>query len=296
MVIYVDILFLNNTLMTYAIMWSVARILGYKSNWWRLLLAAIAGTCYTFIIIYTDTIFLHGFFTVIWHIILNIVTALIMTYISFGKLSIVKFTKAIAFLYLSSFICIGATLSILYIFGIKRINDNKTYIFLTIGFFVLLILGHKGWKIFHSYITPANLLVPVSIYMKNKKVIVKGLVDTGNSLNDPITGAPVIITEFKYVLTLFPSELHSQLTGNKGGITNLVNAFAENDMGDRVRILPFSDLGQEHGMLVGFRPDKVEIICKNKKIKKENISLALTDRILDDGDDYQALVNPRILS
>src|SRR6056297_2223122 len=111
MTIYIDILFLNNTLMTYAIIWSVARILDYKSAWWRLLLAAVAGTLYTFIIIYADTILWQNFYRYIFHISLNIAAAMLITYISFGKLVPPKFIKAVGFLYLISFICVGAILS-----------------------------------------------------------------------------------------------------------------------------------------------------------------------------------------
>jgi len=220
---------------------------------------------------------------------------MLIVYISFGKLSLPKFLKAVGYLYLISFICIGAILSIIYIFGVQQINAKKTYIFLSIGFLVLLLLGYKGWIIFHSYINPETLLVPITIYFKKKKIAIKGLIDTGNDLNDPITNVPVIVVELNDISTLFPLKLRNILAQNKGGIVNLIDVFAENDMGDRVRILPFSDLGQEHGMLVGFRPDKVEILYNNKNISRQNILLALTDHKLDENDSYQALVNPRIL-
>ncbi len=296
MVIYLDILFINNTLMTYVIIWAVAKILGYKRRWWRFLLAAISGTFYTFIILYIDSLDLSTYCQYIYYTGLNIITAVLIIFIAFGKLSIPRFIKAIGYLYLTSFICIGTILSVIYIFGIEKINNTKVYLFLALGLFVLLLLGNKGWKIFHSYLTPDNLILPLKIYLHNNELQVKGLIDTGNSLRDPLTNSPVIITEFKYISTILPFKVQQQLKERKEGIMDIISIFAESDMAERVRVLPFSDLGQEHGMLVGFRPDKIEIICKEQKIERKNILLALTDNILDEDGIYQALINPRIIN
>ena len=118
MIIYVDVLFLNNTLMTFAIIWAVSHILNYKSSWWKLLIAAIFGTIYSFIIIYFKFISWPFGLKVIFHLTLNLLTALTMVYLAFGIRPKKQICRAVGYLYLVSFIVIGTILSLFYIYGV----------------------------------------------------------------------------------------------------------------------------------------------------------------------------------
>ncbi len=290
MIIYADIIFFNNTLMTYALIWSVGYILRYDIEWWRLLIAAVTGTIYTFIIIFLKP----GNWSFLWHIILNIITALLMIRIAFGNLSRKNFIRAVGYLYLISFLTIGTILSLVYIFGLTPFKNTGNIFLMATGLIIIVLISKQGWHIFNKYVTPDVFYVPSIICINDRQVRLNALIDTGNSLTDPLTHEPVIVTEFKSLLPLFPDDLRKKLT-EKGGMMGLIEILNENGWGNRVRVLPFSDLGQEHGMLTGIRPDRVKFLYKETTFETKKVLIAITDKKLDDEGKYQALINPHLI-
>ncbi|MFW5976373.1 MAG: sigma-E processing peptidase SpoIIGA [Bacillota bacterium] len=292
MVVYADILFFNNTLMTFAILWAVSKILELKVSYWRLLLGAVIGTIYSFLILYIQFRDWYYFYNFLLHISLNIITAYLMIYFAFGKLSLKIFIKAIGYLYLVSFIVIGTILSLFYIYGIQPFQvENDIIIILAI--LIVLIIGKIGWGIFHNYITPEELYISLKIIINDNYVNLIGLIDTGNQLSDPLNGFPVLIVNVDHLNSIFPGEISKHFKEmNK---INIIELFARYDWEDRIRILPYSDIGQEHGILLGIRPDKVILEYQKDIIETEKVILGITDIRLDPKNKYQVLVPPGLL-
>ncbi len=294
MIIYADITFIINFLMTLAIIWVVGHLQEFKISWWRLSLAALLGTLYTFIVILLQFFQFPFFLNCFLHLFSNLITAFIIIKIAYPQLSRKKYLKGVAYLYLVSFITIGTTLSLFYIYGGTPFNSSKEVLVL-IGLIILVVLGKVGWHLFQNYLTPEDFYLPVRIFFQNRTVELIGLVDTGNSLNDPLTNAPVLVVNLKEVLPLFPLSCQEDLINNAGDGLELINTFSNNNLGNRVRLLPFSDLGQEHGILIGFRPDEIELIYQDNIINTDRIILALSRYQLDQDNQYQALVHPQII-
>jgi len=280
--------------MTLAIIWVVGHLLEYKKRWWRLILSALLGTIYTFIVILLQLWQFPFYLNCFLHLFTNIITALVIVKIAFPDVSRKKYLKGVAYLYLVSFITIGTTLSVFYINGGTPFSASKTFLIL-IGLVVLTLLGKVGWRLLQNYLTPEQFYLPVKIYFQDKTVELTGLVDTGNSLNDPLTNAPVLVVNLRDLLPFFPEKYHQEFLDNAGDGLELINTFSKIDLGSRVRVLPFNDLGQEHGILIGFRPDDVELIYQDKAIRTDRIILALSRYQLDQENEYQALVHPQII-
>ena len=217
-----------------------------------------------------------------------------MIYIAFGKLSLKKLIKSIGYLYLVSFIVIGTILSVFYIYGIPPFQV-KNFIIIIFGILILLFLGKIGWRIFQNYITPEEFYVPLKIYIKEMKIEVTGLVDTGNQLSDPLTGVPVLIVEMNQMKMIFSEKLIDEIT-KSDDLIKLIDIFNKYGWEDRIRVLPFSDLGQEQGMLLGFRPDRIKISYKKNIIETKKVIIGLTERTLDDNNKYQALIHPQLIN
>ncbi|MFW5985836.1 MAG: sigma-E processing peptidase SpoIIGA, partial [Halanaerobiales bacterium] len=275
MVIYADILFINNTIMTLAIIWAVARILNYEYRLWRLVLAAIIGSVYTFIVYLVDVSSLSLLFRLGWHLGLNLVTAYVITVTAFGSLSPGKLIKTAAYLYLISFITVGTVLSLFNIYGINIFAGNGL-VKAGVGLIVIFYLAKYGWYIFHKYRLPDKLYLPVTVEIEDRKKDFVGLVDTGNQLHDPLTDEPVLvigIDDFKYLL---PPEMEENC--RTGEVLDLAAKFEQIGWARRIRVLPFSDLGQEHGLLIGIRPDRVIMEYEGDEINTGQVLLALTER------------------
>jgi len=153
MIIYIDVLFINNLLMTLAIIWAVGHLLEYKIKWFRLILASLIGTVYSIIFFYCYNLNWPAWIIYIWYIAINIITALFMIRVAFGKMSRIKLFKSVIYLYLVSFITIGTTMSIFYINGGSPFNSKSEYTFIILGFIILIIIAKYGYGIFQRYIT-----------------------------------------------------------------------------------------------------------------------------------------------
>ena len=64
------------------------------------------------------------------------------------------------------------------------------------------------------------------------------------------------------------------------------------DFESRIRVIPYSSLGEQNGLLMGFKPDAVKI--SEKCIT--NIIIGVYNRNLSATSEYDALLNPEILS
>jgi stage II sporulation protein GA (sporulation sigma-E factor processing peptidase) len=290
MIIYADITFFNNFLMTLAIIWAVGHLLELKCCWRRLVLSAITGTIYTFVVLFIQYFIPTGFLKYILQVSLNLLTALLMIKIAFAGSGKHNFWKEVAYLYLVSFITIGTTLSIFYIYGGSPFKSGIFY-----GLFVIIIIGKYGWRFFQSYITPEQFYLPVEVFFNRRSVCLTGLVDTGNNLSDPLTGVPVIIISIHDITGLFKEELQKELSDWQGDEMVLINLFNNHGLGNRVRLLPYSSLGQEQGILVGLRPDLIKITYQDKVIETDRIIMGLNRNQLDEKGEYQLLIHPRTI-
>lgn len=293
MIIYVDITLLNNFLMTTAIIWAIAKIMEMKISWARLILGANIANLYLIFAFLLQQIPLHYFISFILHILLNIISALLIVKVSFPDLDKARFIRAVTRLYLITFIAIGTTLSLFYIYGGSPFNTG--ILKLCIGLIVLFLLGNFGWSIIQKYKLPDELYLAIVIYFQGRELSLTGLLDTGNSLTDPFSNAPVIVAELSALLPLFPEKIQKQILSSANRDFGLIDIFQEYDLAQRIRLLPFSDLGQENGLMLGFRPDLVELFYKNKLLRIEDCVIGISKRVLDHENSYQALIHPKLI-
>ena len=290
MTIYLDILFLNNTLMSLAILWAVGKFLKLNIKWLKLIFAALFTNLYTIFIIYLRV---NNFGTSLpIQILLNIIAAITMIYISYDINDIRYFLKTLGILYLITFFAIGSSLSFFYIYGINPFKAGC----LISGIIFLWLIGQYGWRLLQNKNTPKEFLVDLTVIINNESISVKGLVDTGNKLYDPLSQLSVIIIELEYFKDFFCNSLKEKLVQNKGGIINQVSLLSEYDWENRIRVLPYNVIGQDNGMIIGVRPDLVFVNYAGDKMKIEKILIGITDKSLDYEGEYNALVNPEILN
>ena len=104
MTIYLDIIFVENILMNYIILFATLVILKVKNKWQqiRLLLSGIIGSVYA-IIVYLDILPIYS------GIIAKAILSIVMVYVAFNPQSIKQLFKQLLIFYLTSFIFGGCT-------------------------------------------------------------------------------------------------------------------------------------------------------------------------------------------
>lgn len=92
------------------------------------------------------------------------------------------------------------------------VRYRKSALFYPVSFFTLLLTAAAvslGCRLLLPRLTHApDSLVPVTVQLRGRSVQLTALRDTGNTLSDPISGAPVLTVYWQAAKRLFPAQLH----------------------------------------------------------------------------------------
>lgn len=137
-----------------------------------------------------------------------------------------------------------------------------------------LILTAVPVMVFLFIIRRRRKIVPrfyqAEIIQQGRKVKVKALFDTGNSLMDPYIGEPVHV---------IAADVFEAL----GGKTE-----------NAVRLVPFSSVGCESGMLEAFTVELLRVESPEGRLEMPGAVLAAADERIFQGRDYQMILNSNV--
>lgn len=125
-----------------------------------------------------------------------------------------------------------------------------------------------------------------------KTITVHSIIDSGNLLKDPITGASVIIVERDKLEEVIEKEILDNL---QNILTGEYQILSSEEYISRFRLIPFSSLGKQNGMLLGFKPDLAEVEFDGTRKKLNNIVIGIYDKSITKNQEYTGLVGLDIL-
>lgn len=106
-----------------------------------------------------------------------------------------------------------------------------------------------------------TLRLQLQVRFGARKIVLDGLVDTGNRLRDPMTGLPVVLVAPR-ALARAMGPVHARLLqGVASGDVSVARRLAglSPEWARRFRVVPFEGVGIRRGVLGGFRADEVAI-------------------------------------
>ena len=291
MTIYIDILFMENLILNYIILLSVNLILKKPKRYMKILLGSIIGATYTVIVYITGT-------TIYLNIIFKIILSIAIVWVSFSPQTIKNMWKDLLYFYLITFVFGGITFAMIYIikpqeiffrYGIKI---EVIILAAIIGFIIILL----GFKLIKNKLTKEEMVCQVEIYLNNKNIKTTAIIDTGNFLKEPITGMPVIVIEHILLYNIIPKQILNNLEEIIGGDFKNVPLDIKEQYMTKLKLIPFSSLGKEKGMLLGIKAQKVKIFQDDleKELKNSNIILGIYNKSFTKKGEYQALVGMEI--
>jgi stage II sporulation protein GA (sporulation sigma-E factor processing peptidase) len=145
-------------------------------------------------------------------------------------------------------------------------------------------------KIMQNNAVKKQLFCNVDILCENKKVCIKALVDTGNSLTEPISGKPVLVAELYAVRHILPKKLFKLVTDENNNTEDVFYLSKDYDYIKRLSLVPFKSVGNNNGLLLCFSADRATIDGINiysPLIALCNMSFSATGK-------YNAIINPKI--
>ena len=290
MTVYIDIIFLENLFMNYIIIFATGTILKQSIKIFRTFISSLIGSIYAII----SYILKMEIFS---NIFLKICLSMAMIYIAFESKTLKHFLKQLFIFYLTSFTFGGVAFALLYFISPQKILMNKGVLIGTYPIKIILIAGILGFILITSAfknikgrLTKKDMYCNLKINMNSEYVYTTAIIDTGNFLREPITKIPVIVVEknvLKYVIPDFIlNNLDEIINGEDIDLKEYVS---------KIRIIPFTSLGKENGMLLGIKIDKAVIETGEKIIKINNVIIGIYDGNLSKHGKYKALVGLEIL-
>jgi len=292
--VYIDVLFVVNLIINYILLYAAATLVHLKKIKLRMWAAAGLGALYALMIFFPD-------FSLLYTTISKLLISMLIVAAAFPFFSLRTYIKALTIFYMVSFGFGGCVLGVFYFTDIGAklgaIYSNGIFYF-NLPWTVLALSG----ALFYFSVKIAGIL---SVKFSGGKVLRKklrirlgeniaeitALLDTGNALIDPITLSPVIIAEYRLLKDLFSEDIRKGL--DRLGSDNLTWVMTEvTEKGLRTRLIPFSSIGRENGMLLGFIPDSAEIRddCGIRVLEK--CVVGLYEKPLTRDRSYGALFNP----
>jgi len=292
-----DVLWLDNFIMNFSILWITFRISKVKASFWRLWVSAGIGALYAIIFFMPGFEVLNSFF-------LKIALSLVMLLVAFKFNTLKDFFKAFTFFYVTTFVFGGVALGLYFftqdyiaiergVFVIKDYPVNK----LIIAGVLVIILVHTMWRFIRLHLSKDQLLYKVKIYFEGKEVTVDALLDTGNMLLDPVSRHPVMVAEFSKIRELLPQEIQEIFIGPyEDDFHAILQVVSRSSWIERFRIIPYATVGKAGGILVGFKPDEVLILKNGRWHTAGDIVVGICNHKLSSNQHYQALVHPEIVA
>ncbi|QUH20943.1 sigma-E processing peptidase SpoIIGA [Alkaliphilus sp. B6464] len=296
MIVYAEYVFLENFIMNYIILSLTGKFAKYPTKRTKLILASSLGALYAFIIFFPSLYFLFS-------ILMKIACSMLIIILSFTPYRFKDFFRLMGIFYLITLVFGGAGFALFYFTSFNGIVSNGIFymtnisiknIFISCGIGYILI--QFCWGYIQKQLSKEKILMNVRIKINDEIVDLKGIVDTGNSLTDPISKYPVIIVEYNAIKSLLPVELKDVFLNNHAfNFEQVVEQLVDSNWITRFRIIPYQALGTENGMLVGFKPDNVLIHDDKHNRDIKEIIVAIYHKKLSKTGDYMALLHPDII-
>lgn len=297
MSIYIDLLFLQNVIVNYGILWVTEKLSGRYSTPLRKLISGAVGAVYLVVMLLCPSI--DTLYTVGGKLLLSI----LMVAIAFPSQQFKNWLKALISFYISSFIFAGAGYALMSILnqGIyfkngefyTEMKSDGLLLILTLLFGILMVRAFTD--LFRKRIEKESYIVNTYIKLGDRTVCLQALIDTGNSLMDPVSQCPVMIAELESLRELLPDGMIKWLE-NWTQTKETVNPDVDSEWIKRIRLIPFHTIGTSNGMLPGFKPDSVGVEKEEFYFERTQVVVCISRNRLSSEEKYRAIISPEMVS
>ena len=156
-----------------------------------------------------------------------------------------------------------------------------------VGFSVIVV----SFKNIKAKLTTKNIFCDIEITFKEKTKRVRAMIDSGNLLKEPLTGTPVIIVEEDELDGILSHEILDN-------IDSIIEGKSEIDLDAqniKFRLIPFTSIGKESGLLLGFKPDFIKIAYEDEDKVISDVVVGIFKNQFTNNKFYTALIGIDIL-
>lgn len=284
MVIYADVLVALNILITYILIVAVRLSCKIPTNKWAVMVASVIGGFSALIIFWENM-------NIALSLLYKIATAGLIVGIGFLPKNVKNLIKTYTGFFLVSFLFGGAVYALQIAFKPRNIlyYNGIVYFDMSISYLVGCVLSVYGVFLIGNYIITRHSLKDckclLEVTYNNLSITIPAIVDTGNSLQDGLSGRPVIVAELSAIAPVFSrAELLFFKNQDYKNVPEGLHKF--------FRLVPCSGVTGE-GLLPSFVPQLVKVTTEKGSFKTTLCTIGVVNRALSSGE-YKALVNNNI--
>jgi stage II sporulation protein GA (sporulation sigma-E factor processing peptidase) len=282
--VYIDVLFVLNTTINYLLLLASAKIADCEHSRPRILLAAVIGGVYAALVYFPALSFLY-------EAAVRILFAAVMVAVSFGFTKVSVLVRMFLVFLAVSFAFGGGVLAWQAAFSGVDLHNGIIYIDMTLRnlifssallYLVLELLFRRA-----ASKREGVRFTTADITDGDRNMTLNVLYDTGCTLADPINGRRVLLVGLSDFMRMIPADAAEQLKSMKGvAPATQLSRMARLSSAHRFRLIPYSAVGSEGGMLLAYRPDEVKVEGANRAAAL----VACSPGELSDGRRFRAVI------
>ena len=281
-VIYLDSLFLLNTIVDYLLLLATAKLAGAPFSRIRLAAGAVIGGGYA------AALFLPGLGW-LYHPLCKLCSAILMILAAFGgqhrllRFLLIFFGLSAAF---------GGGIFAVSLLGGKGLSLSNGVFYSMMDLRLILLAAALCYVLLTlvfrrvgRHTAATGEILPAVLTLGARRIAFPVLLDTGNTLTDPATGRPVLVAEGCLAAPLFPPGTAPSPQALRSPASAL-ERLSGGPLKGRLRLLPYQAVGVECGLLLALRLDSLRVGVHDYG----SVLVALTPNHLSDGGAYGGLI------
>jgi stage II sporulation protein GA (sporulation sigma-E factor processing peptidase) len=295
MELYLDLFILENTVLNLFVLMLTSKLSNIPTSFLRKLMGALVGTFFAVLLILYNRVLIQSFAVKI------AISSLLVLIVYFPK-NLSDFFRTFSMFCFSAMLVAGTMFFLLtssygnmILFnGSYKISSSFNFSIFAFTLILCWIFIKVLYKLKKSKALKEEFVVNLSICIDQQNVSIPALIDTGNLLCDPLTNLPVIIAEHIALKEILPVEISSFLESEKYiELSNITDLIQSSGWMKRLRVIPFQSLGNENDLILGFRPDKIEIGPEKKIVY--NVIIGVYQKNLSKNREFQAILGPQVI-
>ncbi|MFK2824915.1 sigma-E processing peptidase SpoIIGA [Bacillus sp. B190/17] len=299
MVLYLDALWLLNLFADSLLLWMTAIFLKRSVKWHRLAIGGLIGSM-SILLIITPLAQAAG------HPLTKIIISTVMVFAAFGYKRWKYFFVNLMTFYFSTFLTGGMLLgahyfiqfdmqleSAFFMAGLQGFGDPISWLFVMFGLPIASYFAKSRAADFQTAKLQYDQLLDVKVAVNGVEFILKGLVDTGNQLQDPISKSPVMFISIAGLEEQLPDEVVK--AADQPETLLFQDEQLPPEWMEKMRLIPAKSVGKSHQLLPAFKPDYMEISNGKNKAVVSKALVTFTSMNLSSDDQFSCILHPKMV-
>ncbi|HZG70830.1 MAG TPA: sigma-E processing peptidase SpoIIGA [Chondromyces sp.] len=298
MVLYLDVIWLLNFLVDSLLLWMAAIFLKRPIKWLRIMAGGLLGSLLVILSV-TPLAHLAGepaskFFV-----------SVLMVLLAFGYKRFRYFSTNLLTLYFATFLTGGFLIGTHYFIqfdfelgssvllaSAKGFGDPISWLFVMFGLPVAWYFSKTRVEDLQTVNIQYEQLIDVQVKINEIDFTLKGLIDSGNQLQDPLSKWPVMVVSLIPLKEELPVEIQEATSDPDLLMAGKIDLSPE--WTERIRFIPAQTIGKSGQLLPAFKPDEIILIKGENRTSIKKALISFTSQTLSADDAFTCIVHPKM--